>query len=299
MKLVSPRQILQSVASAVPADCHGEIIVVGSVAAGYRFFGNDPALQVRTKDVDCLLAPRVKAVAAGRSIAERLLACGWHFPRAGTWQQPGTASTPDDQLPAVRLYPPNSDDWFVELLTVPDASAERGKRWLRLELAGGHFGLVSFDYLSLAAHAPTPTDFGIQVARVEMMALANLLEHREIRPERMIGKIEDRAIRRSNKDLGRVLAIARLAGDAEIASWPGLWEAALRSCFPEDWQERAQHAGDGLRQLLGSPADMDEAHHACVYGLLASLRVTSDELRFTGLRLVADAIVPLAESARA
>lgn len=183
----------------------------------------------------------------------------------------------------------------MELLTVPATSADRGKRWLRLELPDGHFGLYSFGYLSLAAYRPAPTEFGISIGRAEMMALANLLEHPEIRPDRMTGLVEGRAIRRTNKDLGRVLAIARLAGDAAISSWPGLWNEALAACFPDDRRELALHAGDGLRQLLASAEDIEEAHHSCAYSLLASLRVTVEELRFTGLRLVADAIVPLAK----
>jgi len=47
-----------------------------------------------------------------------------------------------------------------------------------------------------------------------------------IRPERM-ETLSGPGPKRSNKDLGRVLTIARLAGRDTVAEWPGAWAEAL------------------------------------------------------------------------
>ncbi|MBN1773936.1 MAG: hypothetical protein JXB32_21940 [Deltaproteobacteria bacterium] len=196
-------------------------------------------------------------------------------------------------LPVVRLFPPKSDDWFIELLTVPASEKEKGKHWERLELDDGHYGLPSFEFMSLATYRPTKTEFGIYCARPEMMALALLLEHPTIRPETMSGLIEGREIKRSNKDLGRVLAIARLSSEEAILSWPAAWEKGLRACFPSRWRALARSTGSGLRRLLDSPPDLGEAHHTCVYGLLRSRPATVEELGISGRRLLQDAVEPV------
>jgi hypothetical protein len=114
----------------------------------------------------------------------------------------------------------------------------------------------------------------------------------------MSGRIGGREIKRSNNDLGRVLAIAYLAeirDEDALMKWPEVWFSALRSTFGEDFRDRASRAGTGIRTLI-SPShveDLDEAHHTCVYGLLASNPPTRDQLRMAGERLLVDAIEPL------
>ena len=256
---------------------------------------------VRTKDADCLLSPRVDAIPTGIAITERLFQENWQFRPDETWSKPGDATTKDENLPAVRLHPPGTTDWFIELLTVPESPTDRGKRWIRLETSAGHFGLCSFGFLSLANYEPIRTPLGIYIAQPKMMALANLLEHPEIRPETMSGLIGERQIKRSNKDLGRVLAIARLSIEKDedaLLKWPDQWQAALQARFPNDWRDLARGAGAGLRKLLDGPNDLEEARYTCEFGLLASQPPTVDQLRIVGQRLLLDAIEPLADRAK-
>ena len=163
----------------------------------------------------------------------------------------------------------------------------------RIETARGHFALASFRYLALCERDPFETDVGVRIARPEAMALANLLAHPEIRPDLISQPLHGMSVKRSNKDLGRVLAIARLSGDEAVERWAETWWGDLRHCFPDDAAALAGRAGSGLRDLLASSEDLREAHHTCVWGLLAQRRPTPDELLAVGQRLVQDAIEPL------
>jgi len=217
MNFLSPRAVLKQVAEALPEDVRGSVIIIGSLAAGYRYFRDDPESLVQTKDVDCMLSPHIKAVPAGRVVTESLFKARWRMRDGADWSKPGTAATPAEKLPLVRLHPPGSDEWFIELMVSPPSDgapgvrmdpANPGKQHVRLETAQGHFSLCSFRYLALVEEKPIMTEFGIAIARPEMMALANLLHHPDIGTETMTGLIADREIKRSNKDLGRVLALA-------------------------------------------------------------------------------------------
>jgi hypothetical protein len=97
-----------------------------------------------------------------------------------------------------------------------------------------------------------------------------------------------------------VLAIAALTLDDAIEDeWPQGWSAALRQCFPHRWRELATSAGDGLRKLLASGEDLQEATYLCANGLLSRRTVTADQLKDIGQRLVAFALDPLAQMGRA
>ncbi|MEI6341154.1 MAG: hypothetical protein WCR07_04290 [Verrucomicrobiota bacterium] len=186
----------------------------------------------------------------------------------------------------------------IELLTVPESPEDLGQRYIRLPTAHGHFSLCSFGFLSLTDYQPVATEFGIGVARPEMMALANLLHHPVIGPQTMSGLIGGRRIKRSNKDLGRVLALALLAerrDEDSLPTWAPLWTDALQARFPVRWRERALQAGQGIRQLLthAHEDDLSEALHTCAYGLLASQPPTATHLRTMGERLLVDVIEPI------
>ena len=49
-------------------------------------------------------------------------------------------------------------------------------------------------------------------------------------------------------------------------------------------------AGDGLRALLKSEPDLDEALHTVQVGLLASMKLELDAFRLTGKRIMGDVI---------
>jgi hypothetical protein len=270
-----------------------------SLAAAYHLLRDHADGQVQTKDVDCVLVPRVEAVRAGGEVARQLLEAGWRPRTEGKHGRPGNASTPDSALPAVRLYPPNSTDWYVELLAAHEPGDESDKRWTRLQLPDGHFGLPSFRYLDVALHDAPTTALGIRCARPEMLALSNLLRNPEIRPETMDSLVEGRRIKRSNKDLGRVIAIARLSGPDAPLAWPAVWLKALRECHGGSCNRLAANAGAGLRALLASQADLEEARDTCNAGLLAAAPATLDQLRRAAERLLQDAIEPLEEGGRA
>src|SRR5579859_3769688 len=160
VKLISPGAVLKQIAAAIPPDFRQNIIIVGSLAAGYHFFGDNPRLQVRTKDVDCLISPRIKAIPAGQAVADRLFAEQWQLRTEGRWGKPGDAQTPENRLPVVRLHPPGSQDWFIELLTVPESENDLDRKDLRLVTTKGHFSLCSFRFLSLVEFEPGATPFG-------------------------------------------------------------------------------------------------------------------------------------------
>lgn len=295
MSDISPAKIMQDVARSIPSGFHKLIVVVGSLAAGFHYFRNDEDREVRTKDIDCMVSPRVEAVAAGE-ITDYLLNHGWEpKPHEGRIF-PAPPETPEGELPVIRLYPPKSRGWFLEFLTAPDPENENPQQWLRVELKGGHAGLASFRYLSLTDFEPLPTKYGIKYAQPATMALANLLSHKMIGPEVMSAKIGGREIKRSNKDLGRVLALARL-GDEELYEWPQTWINALRSRFPTQFDNLVATVGDGLRALLASENDLEQAVHTCNNGLLVEHPVTPRQLKLTGSRFMQDVIGTFAQLA--
>lgn len=280
-KDVLPGAVFRTVVDAIPEDLRSHVIVIGSLAAAYWYAGQSTSFSVRTKDVDTVLVPRHSAPQSGRDVADKLLKEKWRPKRDGEFGAPGNKETPEDRLPALRLYPPNSDDWFLELLTEPDGEAESSRHFMRFVLSNGeHYGLPSFRFTSVATFGALPVDGGIRVAKPEMMALANLLEHPTIRPD----LIKDTNTKRSNKDLGRSLALAWLSQD-KLDSWAEEWLRALRELFPTRWRELAMRTGDGITALLAHEADLDQAVSTCNTGLLASRQVTVEQLRATAKRL--------------
>ncbi len=295
---LSPHDVFAQVAAAVPPELHANIVIIGSLAAAYAFTDARGGTAMRTKDVDCVLAPHITAVEHGRRITGLLLAAGWRPRRAGEFGRAADAHTADDQLPAVRLFPPGNDDWFLEMLTEPASDAQHGIRWDRIALGSGeHFGLPSFEFTGISTFDPASSREGLRYARPECMALAHLLEHRSFSDQPISGTdFGGRPLLRRNKDLGRVLAIANLAGLAAVHQWSARWSDALDVRLPKRRQELARTAGDGIRKLLASQRDLQEALLHVNRGLLAQDPVSLDNLRATGELVVRVAVQALEQT---
>lgn len=301
---LSPSDVLTQVAGALPPDARGNVIIIGSLAAGYHFFAGDGARAIRTKDVDCLFSPHSKAIAAAAAVTDQLIRADWKLREGLDWSQPGKKEDDEKDLPMVRLRPPGETTapWFLELLSAPPAfePSGPGKKLRRVETSIGHFAICSFDFLALAEWEPLDTAHGVRIARPEMMALANLLHHPTIADT----LIADTDRKRSNKDLGRVLALAYLTnqrdrrdGTDELEAWAGRMWIALQAKFGDHAPQLAARAGAGMRALLASRADLDQALRIANLGLLASMDVSLEAFLATGARFMAEVIDELEQMA--
>jgi hypothetical protein len=305
--LLTPSEVLDQVAHALPENLRANVIIVGSLAAGYHFFAGDGAAAIRTKDIDCLFSPHAKAVAAAVGVTEQLLKAQWTPRQDAKWGEPGKPGQAVEDLPMVRLKPPtgreNPGHWYLELLSAPPEyePGAAAKKLQRVQTTIGDFAICSFDFLALAECEPLPTKSGVRIARPEMMALANMLHHPAIGD----ALIADTDYRRSNKDLGRVLVLAHLTAmrdrrdnTEELGQWPTRMWAALQSKFGAEAGPLGARAGDGIVALLSSEQDLAQALRIANLGLLASMDVGLEAIRATGRRLQAEVLEPLAELSR-
>ena len=286
---VDPHALFARLQAELPADVIDHVFIVGSLAAAYHYADRVVGRGVKTKDADLVIHPSGHTVAA-QEIATQLLGHGWREkPREF---EPGTAETPAERLPAIRLYPPEHEDYFIELLIIPTGENPGPKPWVSVELPGGFYGLPSFEFLALTMIDRERAEGGTEYANPSMMALANLLSHRELKHHVVSSPIGGRHVQRYAKDLGRVLALAQLTRPDEIEDWAGRWLNALQQCFPNRWPELAATVGAGLRALLDDDA-FEEAWHCCNIGLLANKGVTMDQLRAIARQVLGYAVEPV------
>ncbi len=282
-EVIDPAEVFELLARELPDGVLDSVFVAGSLAAAYHHRDELTERGVKTKDADLVLHPADNHLAAA-AIAQKLLDADWqprHLPGLG----PGDADTPADELPAIRLYPPDHQRYFVELLIVPSPEV-RGKRWRPVNVGGAYYGLPMFEFMALLARGRRRGG-AIEYAAPAMMALANALSHPELdRLPPMSTPVGGREIHRSSKDLGRVLALAWLAGPDELDRWADEWLDALRAVFTDRWHSLASGVGGGIRALCEDDERFDEAHHTCVVGLLGGKGVTQIALRATARELV-------------
>jgi hypothetical protein len=278
----------------LPPEVRDHVLVVGSpLAAAMSHREQLRERGVNTKDCDVIIHP-AGALPAAAQLAASLFDAGWRpLPRC----KPGPKGAPESLLEVIRLNPPESDAYFIELLGLPDAQQAQGKVMIPYEVNGGWYVLPSFRFMAVLSHEQR-THNGVAYAAPSMMALANLLAHRQLGTARVSEAMAGRNPLRSAKDLGRVLALARLELRETTEAWPALWLSALQRCFPDQWRELAQHAGDGLRALLADNGALNDAHHTVTLGLLDGAGVTIDQLQLVGQQFVLDVIEPLAEAAQ-
>jgi len=284
---VAPEVVLDLLAKLLPRDLHGNVVLVGSLAAAYhhreRVGGS-----VRTKDADVMVQP-AGALLECRRIGELLIAEGW---RPMEWLR-DPAAEGVRRLPVARLVPPSLGSFYVELIGVPSEAQEDPVSWIPYELYGTPYVLPCHRFLVVALRGALTSGAGIRYAAPGMMALSNILSHRRLGTENVREPIEGLEVRRSSKDLGRVLVLAQLAGLDEMDTWLVDWADALCAHFRDEADALASDAGRGLRELLDDPSAMEEARHVAEVGLLRGQGIDVGALRAVAARLFSLVLEPL------
>lgn len=283
---LDPRKLFRRLADEIPKTLHPHVLIVGSLAAAYHYRTQLKSRAVNTKDADLIVHP-AGDLGSCRKIAEKLLKQGWTrtdkcFPRP--------RPKPTKDLRVIRLHPPKSQDYFVEILGLPKKTQKDLVVWVPVRLDDGWYVIGCYRFMAVTSLGRLRSAEGLEYASPSAMALANLLAHSQLGQQRMSELIGGQSILRSAKDLGRVLALAWLEGREGTAAWLEDWRRMLKGCFPSKWRTLATVAGSGLRALLDSPAVLEEARVTTEVGLLNRLNVTGEMLRATGERLIADVI---------
>jgi hypothetical protein len=285
MSKLDPRRLFKQLSQQLPAELRAHVLVIGSLAAARAFVVRLGSEAVNTQDADLLIHP-AGDVASARRTAERLLEAGWTRVRGTCFPMPNPE--PASELRLIRLNPPEPAPFFVEFVNVPMTEQVADVEMVPVKLPDGYYGLKSYRFMGLAAQFPRQSDEGLFYAAPEMMALSNLLSHREVGSTRIASGVFQGTLR-SAKDLGRVLALAHLA-EADVEGWPERWLGGLRACFPRSWREHAKGVGAGLQQLLEDDDALAEAVRTTEYGLLNQMGVDAERLRAVGERFDVDVI---------
>jgi hypothetical protein len=265
---LDPRRLFERLAREIPRALHKHLVIVGSLAAAYHYRDRLKRRAVNTKDADVVVHPAGQ-VGACRGAAETLLENGWTRTEK-CWPQ--AARTPAGTLRAIRLYPPESRDYFVEFLGLPGPRQRAPLAWRPLRLGDGWYGVACLRHMGRVTVGRRRSAEGLEYASPGSMALANLLSHPTLGAQRMSEPMGGRTLLRSSKDLGRVLALAWLEGREGTAAWGADWRRRLGG-------PALRKAGLGLRALLADPAALEEARMTTEIGLLSRQGVTAAMLR--------------------
>lgn len=273
-QLLDATELLRRIAERVPPDLRSNVVIIGSIATAWSFRDISGKAMVATKDIDLLLRPAIEAIATAETLAQQMLDLKWQ-PIYPNDRKPGSADTPDDQLPALRLSPPEEQDgWFVELLGEPLTGQTERRAWRRFETSLGAFGLPCFRYMSVAIHGAEQSGFGIRAAVPARMALAHLLEH-AVPDTTPISNLEGNPPR-FVKDVGRAIALWWLAmAQSSTADevWQMQWRETLATLYP-DRNDEMKAAADAA--LTSAGEYLRDAHAIAFVGVLASHGTTLD-----------------------
>jgi hypothetical protein len=294
--MLDPVNLFQTLHRDIPAELQGNILVAGSLAAAYAFRGELSGHAVTTKDADLLFHSTGNAVSVQKT-AEALINIGWR-PSERCKPLPELPKTKND-LWAIRLMPPVSSEYFIEFLSMPAVEQDTEKEWIPVHLTGpraGWYGIPSFKFMDLLNWFRLRSTEGLDYAAPEMIAIVNLISYPTL-TDRRIKSGEFCGLFRCAKDLGRVLALADLAGRARTETWVDRWRDALEMSFPRSWREHARDVGAGLRELLQDDRYMEHVRLTTDAGLLSGKGVSVAGLRAVGEGLLVDAIEPLEHAA--
>jgi len=283
---LDPKKLFRRLAGEIPKSLHRHVLIVGSLAAAYHYRAQLKTRAVNTKDADLIVHP-AGDVGSCRKIAERLLGQGW---TRTDKCHPMPRPKPTEDLRVIRLHPPKSRDYFVEILGLPKKTQKPSVVWVPVRLSDGWYVIGCFRFMAVTSRGRLRSAEGLEYASPSAMALANLLAHPRLGERRMRDPIGGQSILRSAKDLGRVLALAWLEGREGTAEWVADWRRMLQGCFPSKWRTLAKGLGSGLRALLDNRVVLEEARITTEVGLLNRLNVTTEMLRVTGERLLVDVI---------
>ena len=145
MSVLDPKKLFLRLSQDIPKPLQKHLFIVGSLAAAYHFRSELERRGVNTKDADVVVYP-AGDVRSAKALAVQLLDLGWKRTEKCF---PLPRRSPAHRLRALRLFPPNSEDYFVELLMVSDGETPGPKPWVAVELSEGFFGLPGFEFLAL------------------------------------------------------------------------------------------------------------------------------------------------------
>lgn len=129
--------------------------------AAYHYKAKLEGQAINTKDADLVVHP-AGHVDSCRAMTEKLRALGW---RNTEDCYPQSEDVPADEQRAIRLFPPNSNEYFIEFLNIPDKDQVKAKDWILLRLPDGCYGLPSFRFLGIVSIDRMTSKVGLEYAQ--------------------------------------------------------------------------------------------------------------------------------------